>query len=69
MAGLGEGLDVIQVGLKRYLAPGADDIAGIHLGDVQTPFGCLPELIRGSLNKKDGIDIPDNGCFSPSDFK
>ena len=51
MAGLGEGLDVIQIGLKRYLASGTDYIAGIPTGDVQTCFRHFTELIRGPLDK------------------
>ena len=69
MAGPGESLDIIQVGLKRDLAAGTDDIAGILPGDIQTFFGRLPELILGSLNKKDRIDIADDGRLTSSHLK
>lgn len=48
MAGPGKGLNIIQVGLKRYLAAGADDIAD---------DGCFPLPTPNSFSSDDGASI------------
>ena len=69
MARFGEGLDIVKIGLERYLAARSHDIFGFPIGNVHAFFCFGLQLVRCPINKEYRVDIAHDRDLAPSCLK